>query len=689
MRSGDQSGFWLVPETGVEIIDGKTMAGSPPVWLRLEPAAAIRPGSWVRLRYRSSFFDDNVRPLIRITDNTDQSRVQVMNGTMFGVGEWTGYMPDNIAAISISPVARAGQFDFRIERVDFVAPLQLFVQGVKSNPRLIVRIVETWLRGARDESRRALRFAGSSTDFAEYDRWSRHLTRDADFDGIDRPRSDWTKTPQFRLFMSVGRAAPHSIQSTVRSLLAQIYGRWTLQYSIEGDCPPERQAEIRAAFAGDPRIAEIAADADMMTIAAGCTEDDICALISAGDMLPEFALALVAETAAQRPQVGVVYGDEDSLSLSSGKFHSPALNPDWSPYFQAARSYIGQPAWLRLRDVLRAGPKSVGQFMSAHHAIVTSVLADSAKESVFHIRRVLCHHSREATEVAEPAPTVQLRRAADSMANYPDVSVILPTRDNADCLAACIDGLMNGTDYPNLRVVLVDNGSVKPDAVVLLRDLKRNPQIDILERPGPFNYSALCNEAVRASQAPMLVLLNDDIAMCDRGWLKPLVYWATRPDVGMVGAKLLFPNGRIQHAGVVLGLGGIAAHLYHEQDPAQAGYLERLTVPHEVGAVTAACVAVERKKFDAVGGFDAANLPVDLNDIDLCLRLAERGFVAMWTPESVLIHHESASRGRTPWSSELYRAERTYFVARWQAAIRDDRYFHPNLSLFSYRPALA
>jgi GT2 family glycosyltransferase len=269
------------------------------------------------------------------------------------------------------------------------------------------------------------------------------------------------------------------------------------------------------------------------------------------------------------------------------------------------------------------------------------------------------------------------------------VSVILPTRDNADCLATCIDGLTKGTDYPRLRITLVDNGSVKPDAVALLRDLKRRPQIEILERPGPFNYSALCNEAARASQAPMLLLLNDDIAMRDPDWLKPLVCWATRPDVGIVGAKLLFPNGRIQHAGVVLGLGGIAAHLYHEEDPAQAGYLDRLTVPHEVGAVTAACAVIERRKFDAVGGFDAINLPIDLNDIDLCLRLAECGLVTMWTPESVLIHHESASRGRTPWSAELYRSERAYFTARWQTAIRDDRYFHPNLSLFSYRPALA
>jgi O-antigen biosynthesis protein len=151
---------------------------------------------------------------------------------------------------------------------------------------------------------------------------------------------------------------------------------------------------------------------------------------------------------------------------------------------------------------------------------------------------------------------------------------------------------------------------------------------------------------------------------------------------------LLFPDGRLQHAGVVLGFGGIAGHLYRSMPADHSGYCNRLTTPHEVGAVTAACIAVERYKFEAVGGFDAENLPVDLNDMDLCLRISEHGWTNLWTPEAVLIHLQSATRGIDPDPFALYRQERTYFVRRWAEKIRDDPYFHPALSLFSHEVAL-
>jgi len=691
MQRVSERQFLLLPETGVQIINGETVAKSLPVWLRVDPAAAIRPDSWVRLRYRSSIFDDNVRPLIRFSDGVNESLVQPMNGTLFGVGEWIGYIPEHTSTVSISPVARTGPFDFRIERVDYISPMQLFLRGALTNPRWIGWMIQTQMIGASDEARRALKLASTPTAFSGYNRWHRRLSRPVELEGIDRPRADWSKSSRVRLFMSVGSATSRSLQLTVQSLCAQINTFWSLHYRIDEDCPPQQQAEIRRQLSVDARISEFTDATDLARIAADYSENDVCALIAAGDMLPVYALAVVAETLARNPTAAAIYGDEDSISVS-GALHSPALRPDWSPYFQAARHYIWRMICLRAGDLIRGGCVKAVKFVSAHDEVVATVLGKTAKDSVHHVRRVLYRRGRELAEVKEHREAIRTgrpRASVNSPEQYPEAAVVVLTRDNADCLAECIRGLTAITDYPNLRITLVDNGSIEPKAVALLRDLKRYPQIDVLERPGPFNFAALCNEAARASQAPVLVFLNDDIAMRDRGWLKPLVSWALRPDVGVAGAKLLFPDGRIQHAGVVIGLGGIAAHDYHGQDPRQAGYLERLQITHEVEAVTAACIAIERKKFDAVGGFDAGNLPVDLNDIDLCLRLAERGFTTVWTPESVLIHRESETRGRTPWSSDLYRAERAYFVARWQAAIRDDRYFHPDLSLFSYNPALA
>ncbi len=244
------------------------------------------------------------------------------------------------------------------------------------------------------------------------------------------------------------------------------------------------------------------------------------------------------------------------------------------------------------------------------------------------------------------------------------------------------------TDYPAYEIVVVDNGSSAPDALALLRDLRGDPLFKVVERPGPFNFSALCNDGTKATAASVLAFVNNDIMVVDPGWLKPMVRFAVMPRIGVVGAKLLFPDGRLQHAGVVLGFGGIAGHLYRRMPADHRGYCNRLTVAHEVGAVTAACIVVERYKFDAVGGFDAENLPVDLNDMDLCLRISERGWTSLWTPESVLIHLQSATRGIDPDPFVLYRQERTYFVRRWAEKLRDDPYFHPALSLFAHEVAL-
>ncbi len=170
-------------------------------------------------------------------------------------------------------------------------------------------------------------------------------------------------------------------------------------------------------------------------------------------------------------------------------------------------------------------------------------------------------------------------------------------------------------------------------------------------------------------------------------WLANLMGWAMRPDVGAVGARLLYPSGRLQHAGLVLGLGGYAAHIDVGSEAAYKGYLDRLRVPHEVSAVTGACLAVEKSKFDAIGGFDAERYPIELGDIDLCLRLAQRGWKTVFTPDAVLTHHESATRGRSN-VAERYAKERQHFLASWKDAVLDDPCFHPALSLTARRTSL-
>jgi GT2 family glycosyltransferase len=272
---------------------------------------------------------------------------------------------------------------------------------------------------------------------------------------------------------------------------------------------------------------------------------------------------------------------------------------------------------------------------------------------------------------------------------WPKAAIVIPTRDHAAFLARCVADLRQATDYPDFHAVIVDNGSVEPEAVALLDGLRGDPRFTVLPFPGPFNYAAMCNAGAAQAGGDVLVLLNNDVTVCDPGWLKALVAWAMRPDVGAVGAKLLYPDGRLQHAGIVIGSGGRAGHVDKDEPADAPGYLGRLASAHEVAAVTGACLAVAREKYEAVGGLDAENLPVDLNDVDLCLRLSERGWRSIWCPQAVLCHVESGSRRRSLNPASLYASERRYFVLRWRHLIRDDPWFHPALSLYSHAPALA
>ena len=198
----------------------------------------------------------------------------------------------------------------------------------------------------------------------------------------------------------------------------------------------------------------------------------------------------------------------------------------------------------------------------------------------------------------------------------------------------------------------------------------------------------MCNAGAREARNPFLLFLNNDVEALGPDWLGRMLEFAARASVGAVGAKLLYPNGRLQHGGVVLGLDGFAGHVQRGVGADDPGYLGALAWPREVTAVTGACLAVEARKFFEVEGFNEAWLPVEYNDIDLCLRLSEAGYVSVFEPRARLMHRESASRGANPWLDSRYASEHGYFRERWAARLRDDPYFHPALSLDALEIAL-
>jgi GT2 family glycosyltransferase len=265
----------------------------------------------------------------------------------------------------------------------------------------------------------------------------------------------------------------------------------------------------------------------------------------------------------------------------------------------------------------------------------------------------------------------------------PEVAIIIPTRDRHDLLSRCASGVLSGTDYGKVELLIVDNLTSERAALSYLTEIAAVPRVRVLRYPHPFNFSRINNWAASQTGAEILLFLNNDTEIIDRDWLRHMVVNAVRREVGAVGAKLLYPNGRVQHGGIILGIGGIGGHFHLRRHSDDSGYFGRAHLQQNLSAVTAACLALRHDVFDEIGGFDEENLPVAFNDVDLCLRIRERGYLIVWTPLARLYHHESASRAfdLTGIRSREFARERAYMRHRWGSVLDHDPYFNPNLSL--------
>jgi O-antigen biosynthesis protein len=240
---------------------------------------------------------------------------------------------------------------------------------------------------------------------------------------------------------------------------------------------------------------------------------------------------------------------------------------------------------------------------------------------------------------------------------------------------SCLASLEETSGYPIDEIVLVDNGSIDPETWELRRRLERRPATRVLEDPRPFNWAALNNAAAATCSSEMLLFLNNDIEATTSGWLKELVAQGQRPEIGAVGARLIYPDGKLQHAGVVIGLGGIASHLFVGMPKGQHGYFHWDQVVRQYTAVTAACMLVRRSVFEEIGGFDESFV-VGFNDVDFCIRLERAGYGVLYTPHAELTHYESISRGLSGFYGDYQR-----FLDRWMEVLRkEDPHYNPNLS---------
>ena len=450
-----------------------------------------------------------------------------------------------------------------------------------------------------------------------------------------------------------------------------------------------------------------AASNDALRLASG----DFVALLDHDDELAPTALYFVAYALNENRDLQLLYSDEDKLDEQNRRCE-PYFKSDWNPELFLAQNFLSHLSVYRTDLVRRVSGFRLGFEGSQDYDLTLRCVEQIRPEQIKHLPWVLYHwrmadESTASSSTAKPYAQQAARRAvqehldrAGIAANVglshgvylqtkyapptqrPLVSILIPTRDQVASLQRCLDGIFHKTDYPAYELIVLDNQSYDPEALEFLAALKNRDRVRVERIEGSFNYSQLNNRGVQLSGGHFIALLNNDVEVINDDWLSEMVSRAMRPEVAMVGARLWYPNSTIQHAGVILGAGGIAGHAHLGLRRFHPGYFSRAHLAQDLSAVTAACALVKRDAYMQIGGFDE-NLAVTFNDVDFCLRLRQAGYRIVWTPDAQLIHHESTSRGvedSTP-KQTRFLAEVEYMKSKWGDVLQHDPFYNPNLSL--------
>jgi GT2 family glycosyltransferase len=526
----------------------------------------------------------------------------------------------------------------------------------------------------------------------------------------------WSDPPLISVVMPVHNPPQKLLREALASVRGQIYPHWELCIADDASTDPRVRTMLEKAAASEPRIKTVflasnRGIAGASNAALQLASGSWIALLDHDDLLSADALFLVAKAARAFPETRLFYSDEDKITEHGLRFN-PYFKPDWNQTLLRSHNLVTHLAVYRA-DFLRELEGFRGGFDGAQDYDLALRCSEKARpEQIVHLPHVLYHWRSHAASTADPSSGAKpyamlngqkaleehLRRTGRSghvellehgyrvryeIDQPPKASLIIPTRDRVELLSRCLESIRRLTDYPDYEILVVDNGSAEPAAVDYLRRAAALPGVRVLRVGGDFNFSRLNNRAVAECRGDLLALLNNDLEALQPDWLGEMAAQALQPGIGAVGALLLFPDDTVQHAGVVLGIRGVAGHSHKGQQRDARGYIGRLTLASEFSAVTAACLVVRKSTYLQAGGLDEENLPVAFNDVDFCLRLRELGYRNVFTPYAVFYHHESASRGYedTPEKIRRFERESQYIIDRWGSLLTNDPAYNPNLTL--------
>jgi GT2 family glycosyltransferase len=517
--------------------------------------------------------------------------------------------------------------------------------------------------------------------------------------------------PLISILMPVFNTEPNELSAAIQSVTAQKYSNWELCITDDGSTRSEIRSILSEAAARCDRIKVFYSEeqrgiATALNAAVRIASGEYITLLDHDDALSPYALAYVAEAIHRHSRPELIYSDEDKLD-ERGERYQPFFKPDWSPDLILSTNYICHLLIIR-RDLM----DKVGEFSpetdgSQDYDYILRASQHATK--IVHIPRVLYHWragpNSTASSVESKPYTIEasrraLERFCQSTGNaariepaelpgcwrprYPisepsEASIIIASGGNAEILRANLDALFTRTDYEHFEVVVADNSRSDRIQELVGEFATAGHRVQYIDwRQQPFNYSKINNVAASQCDAPILLFLNDDVCAINSDWLTSMVELIRRPEVGAVGAKLLFPNGSIQHAGVVMGLFDNCGHAFYGMDAAFPHYFGFADMIRNVSAVTGACLMTRADVFWSAGGFDEERLAVAFNDVDLCLKIGAGGYRVLFTPFAQLYHHESFSK--TEKDIIPHPTEVAIMQSKWREVIANDPYYSPNLT---------
>ena len=518
------------------------------------------------------------------------------------------------------------------------------------------------------------------------------------------------------IILTVATPSIDILDAAIRSVRNQIYPHWQLYITADSCSDSEVRLLLKRHADEEKRITILFSEGGghsflFANLALASVTTAYVAFLMQHDQLHPLALYWNVKEIVNYPDSTLIYSDEDKIDRY-GRRTDPYFKCDYNYELLLCQNMINHLGVYSTELIKRIGGFRDEVDGVEYYDLALRAAEQSRPEQIRHIPRVLYHvridevslSSKHAThnaslivikdhfermsinatvEEAPEFPAFNRIRYAISF-SQPSVDIIIPTRDKANLLRICMDSLLTKTTYQNYSITIVDNGSTQQDALDLLSACEKESRFRIIrDNETPFNYSRLNNKAVSASKADFVCLMNNDIEIITHDWLHELIAHALQSRVGAVGARLWYPNGTLQHGGVIVGIGAVAGHAHKGISRGDSGYFGRGCLQQCYSAVTGACLLVSRRNYNAVGGLNEIDLKVLYSDVDFCLKLNEKGLRNVWTPYAEMFHHESVSRGGDNTIEKKQRAERetNYMLNRWEHYIRFDPAYNPNLSV--------